>query len=61
MVNIKDMTCNGSVTNVLQHEDIKTQKSMKLDQVTPELAAQIVKYYVIPMFDTDIKKSLRKK
>jgi len=32
-----------------------------LDQVTPELAAQIVKYFVLPMFDTDNKKLLKRK
>jgi hypothetical protein len=26
---------------------------LTFDQVTPELAAQIVKHYVLPMFDTD--------
>jgi hypothetical protein len=32
-----------------------------IDQVTPELAAQIVKHFIIPMFDSDVKKGLRKK
>ena len=29
---------------------------MKIEQVTPELAAQIVKHYVLPMFDPTRKK-----
>jgi hypothetical protein len=29
--------------------------------VSPELAAQIIKQFVIPMFDTDISKGLRRK
>jgi hypothetical protein len=29
--------------------------------VTPELAAQIVKHFIIPMFDSENKKDLRKK
>ena len=32
-----------------------------INQVTPELAAQVVKYFVLPMFDTDAKKGLRRK
>ena len=32
-----------------------------IDKVTPELAAQIVKHFVIPMFDSDNKKMLRAK
>lgn len=27
--------------------------------VTPELAAQIIKHFVLPMFDTDTRKNLR--
>jgi len=34
---------------------------MSIEHVTPELAAQIVKHFVIPMFDTDTKKGLRRK
>ena len=29
--------------------------------MTPELAAQVVKHFVLPMFDTDYKKGLRRK
>ena len=32
-----------------------------MEQVTPELAAQIVKHYILPMFDSDIKKGFTKK
>ena len=32
-----------------------------IDKVTPELAAQIVKHFIIPMFDSENKKDLRKK
>jgi hypothetical protein len=31
------------------------------NEITPELAAMIVKNYVLPMFETDAKKSLRVK
>ena len=38
------------------------QGPMTIDQVTPELAAQIVKQFVIPMFDHDSRTgNLRKK
>lgn len=38
------------------------QKSaINISQVTPELAAQIVKHFVLPMFETDAKKGLKKK
>ena len=32
-----------------------------IKHVTPELAAQVVKHFVLPMFDTDYKKGLRRK
>ena len=32
-----------------------------INQVTPELAAQVVKHFVLPMFDTEAKKGLRRK
>jgi len=34
---------------------------LSIDKVTPELAAQIVKHFVLPMFDSDNKRSLRRK
>lgn len=34
--------------------------AITIDQVTPELAAQIVKLYILPMFDSD-KRGLKKK
>ena len=34
---------------------------MSIKHVTPELAAQVVKHFVLPMFDTDHKKGLRRK
>lgn len=38
-----------------------TSGPITIDQVTPELAAQIIKQFVIPMFDNDVRKNLRKK
>jgi hypothetical protein len=38
-----------------------TKGPITLDQVTPELAAQIVKYFVLPMFDNENKKLLKRK
>lgn len=32
-----------------------------MDDISPELAAQIVKNYILPMFESDNKKHLRKK
>ena len=32
-----------------------------MDQISPELAAMIVKQYILPMFESDEKKSLNKK
>ena len=34
---------------------------LTLDEVTPELAAQIVKHYILPMFDSDGRKALKRK
>ena len=34
---------------------------MSIKHVTPELAAQVVKHFVLPMFDTDHKRGLRRK
>ncbi len=34
---------------------------LSIKHVTPELAAQVVKHFVLPMFDTDQKKGLRRK
>lgn len=39
----------------------KPKNALSLDQVTPELAAQIVKFYILPMFDSDPKKGLKRK
>ena len=38
----------------------KTEQ-ISIKHVTPELAAQVVKHFVLPMFDTDYKKGLRRK
>ena len=38
---------SGSITN--------------MDQISPELAAQIVKNYILPMFESDGKKQLKSK
>lgn len=40
---------------------VQKPHSITIDQVTPELAAQIVKQYVLPMFDSDPRKGLKKK
>lgn len=34
---------------------------MTIDDISPELAAQIVKNYILPMFESDEKKYLKKK
>ena len=39
----------------------RVSEEVTINQVTPELAAQVVKYFVLPMFDTDAKKGLRRK
>ena len=39
----------------------KTKHQLTLDEVTPELAAQIVKHYILPMFDSDAKRGLKRK
>ena len=36
-------------------------EEITINQVTPELAAQVVKHFVLPMFDTEAKKGLRRK
>ena len=36
-------------------------EALSIKNVTPELAAQVVKHFVLPMFDTDYKKGLRRK
>ena len=49
--------------NQVQTNEVKPYRGgpMTIDQVSPELAAQIIKQFVIPMFDTDISKGLRRK
>ena len=47
---------NGA-SNVLKGSD----EPLTIKNVTPELAAQVVKHFVLPMFDTDYKKGLRRK
>ena len=47
---------NGA-SNILKGGD----EQISIKQVTPELAAQVVKHFVLPMFDTDYKKGLRRK
>lgn len=37
-----------------------TNQSMKLEDITPEIAAYVVKNYLLPMFDADLKKAQRK-
>ena len=37
------------------------QRHLSIDQVTPELAAQIIKHYVLPMFDPASKVSFKGK
>ena len=49
------MVSNGLSLNSDRNEPIS------IKHVTPELAAQVVKYFVLPMFDTDYKKGLRRK
>lgn len=41
--------------------DNKGGEQISIKHVTPELAAQVVKHFVLPMFDTDYKKGLRRK
>jgi uncharacterized protein YdhG (YjbR/CyaY superfamily) len=48
-------------TSVKQKGSEVTKEVLSIDQVTPELAAQIVKHYILPMFDNDSRKSLRRK
>ena len=45
-----------------QQQQTQTLKGNQkiLDQITPELAALIVKEYVLPMFESDAKKEMRK-
>lgn len=35
--------------------------AIELDQITPELAATVVKHYLLPMFESDNQKFLKKK
>ena len=35
--------------------------AVSITDITPELAAQVVKHFVLPMFDTEAKKGLRRK
>jgi len=34
---------------------------MTIDQISPELAAQIVKFYILPLFESEDKKTLKSK
>lgn len=35
--------------------------NINLDEITPEIAAHVVRNYLLPMFESDIKKGLRGK
>lgn len=39
----------------------KGDKVLKMEDVSPELAALIVKNYILPMFESDTKRSLKRK
>jgi hypothetical protein len=39
----------------------KAKESSMTDNISPELAAQIVKHYILPMFESDEKKNLKNK
>ena len=59
---MKKYASNGVSLPVLQTTYDKNRKdSLTLDLVTPEVAAQIIIHYVLPMFDTDIRKEIRAK
>lgn len=56
-------TITSQNNGIQSSEGVKPYRGgpMTIDQVSPELAAQIIKQFVIPMFDTDISKGLRRK
>ena len=39
----------------------KERPVLTIDQVTPELAASIVKHFILPMFESDTRKGLKRK
>jgi hypothetical protein len=39
----------------------KKVSSLSLDDITPEIAAHVVRNYLLPMFESDVKKGLRLK
>lgn len=55
---------NSQMTNITTTQNsgkIGDPGPLSIKNVTPELAAQVVKHFVLPMFDTDHKKGLRRK
>jgi uncharacterized membrane protein YgcG len=38
----------------------KRPSQLRVEDVTPEVAAHVVRNYLLPMFESDIKKGLRK-
>jgi hypothetical protein len=49
----------NSVTSSAGHPQ-KKPSQISIEDITPEVAAHVVKNYLLPMFESDIKKGLRK-
>ena len=51
----------GGVNNESEIIHPMNNKQLKLKQITPEIAANVVKDYILPMFENDGKKFIKKK
>lgn len=53
---------NKTVVSQPLHSKLQPQaNNITIDDISPELAAQIVKNFILPMFESDEKRYLRKK
>jgi len=47
--------------NIENIQSSMPSNNLTIDKVTPELAAQIVKHFILPMFESDSRKALKRK
>ena len=48
---------NRLLTTKTSQESTRQNKSISIEDISPELAAQIVRQYILPMFDTKSKQT----
>lgn len=54
-------TSGSQLLTIAGKQSLNASKKVKIEDITPELAAEIVKNFILPMFESDTKKHLRSK